>query len=360
MVRCIGNFIYCFVVLFLKITAPVRETAVIVGLIRRYRKTGIKTIQAVLPLFGNHIMLSLTTRCQCACTHCGVASQMNLGAADLGTSAIREILRETARMGAYLVYFFGGEVLLRPDLPDHIAFANKKGLKTRLDTNGLLLNEEMVITLKNSGLDQIGISIDSLNEEIHDTNRGVKGALEKALGGISLCIKHSLDCYISTVASKQSIANGDIYNIIQMAKKFDIQVRILSPVACGRLKNRHDIVLTAPEVTQIRSFLERGKVFWDSELVDSPDSPFSCGARGRRLVYISPHGNVQPCSYIPVIFGNIMREPLAGILKRMRNSPILNENTDSPDCPTNSINFYKNYSAYLETGAVMPAEDCFK
>ena len=351
--RSIGRLLYGFIYFFLRTTAPLRDTGTISGLIRWYRKTGIKIVQAFLPLFGNYVLLSLTSRCQCSCKHCGVALQRKSGNQDLDNTVVYEIIDETARQGAYLMYFFGGEVLLLPELPDYIAFAKKKGLMTRLDTNGLLLNEEMVIRLRSSGLDQIGISIDSLKEEIHDQNRGIPGTLKTALQGISYCMSHNLDCTISTVASKLTLENGDLYNIIQMAAGLEIKVRILSPVSCGRWKNRTDVALTAAEVRKVKGFLQRGKVFWDSELVDGPDTPFSCGAQGRRLLYISPHGNVQPCSYVPIIFGNIMQEPLGAILKRMRNSAILNEKTDSLDCPTNSVNFQNRYGRYMDTCVVI-------
>jgi MoaA/NifB/PqqE/SkfB family radical SAM enzyme len=245
--------------------------------------------------------------------------------------------------------------LLLPELPDYIAFAKKNGLMTRLDTNGLLLHEEMVVMLRNSGLDHIGVSIDSLNEEIHDKNRGIPGTLKTALQGISYCQSHNLDCSISTVASKQSLENGDLYNIIQMAAGLKIKVRILSPVSCGRWKNRSDVALSQAEVRYVRGFLRRGKVFWDSELIDGPETPFSCGAKARRLVYISPHGNVQLCSYIPIVFGNINEAPLIKILKKMRCSDILSDGSDSLDCPTNSINFQNRYGCYMDTGVVIPS-----
>gem|GEM_PF-858096 len=353
--KYIGKFFYGCVRLFLKSTAPVQDSGTIRLLIRWYRKTGIKIVQTFLPLFGNYIMLSLTTRCQCACAHCGVAVQRKYGEENLDETLVYKIIEESARLGAYEIYFFGGEVLLLPELPDYIAFAKKNGLMTRLDTNGLLLHEEMVVMLRNSGLDHIGVSIDSLNEEIHDKNRGIPGTLKRALQGISYCIKHNLDCSISTVASKQSLENGGLYNIIQRAAGLKIKARILSPVSCGRWKNRSDIALSPAEVRYVRGFLRRGKVFWDSELVDGPEVPFSCGARGRRLLYISPHGNVQPCSYVPIVFGNIKEIPFIEIINKMHRSDILSYGSDSLDCPTNSINFQNRYGRYMDTGVVIPS-----
>jgi MoaA/NifB/PqqE/SkfB family radical SAM enzyme len=328
---------------FLKTTFPLHDTAFIKSIFLWYRHSGIPIIQRFLPLFGNFVMLSLTSRCQCSCLHCGVRTQNADNRPWLDKRDYFGIIDESQRLGAFSVYFFGGEPLLVPELFEYIAYAGTKGLNTRCDTNGLLLDEGMVVRLKKAGLDEIGISIDSLNNEIHDKNRGVEGTLKKALSGLSLSGKHRLKCYISTVATRQSLINGDLRKIVQFAMHTGNRVRILSPVNCGQWENSEDIALTAEDVRMVRSFLKRGKIFWDSELVDTEDSPFLCSAMARRMVFISSHGDVQPCCYFPVQFGNIRREPLAGIIDRMRKSEIFLEGGKHADCPTNSDYFKTKY-----------------
>jgi MoaA/NifB/PqqE/SkfB family radical SAM enzyme len=339
----IGKLLQGFIFFILKATTPLHDTAFIKFIFLWYRHTGIQIIQRFFPLFGNFVMLSLTTRCQCSCLHCGVRSKSGNGKAGLDKTAFLGIIDESYKLGAYSIYFFGGEPLLVPELFEYIAYARTKGLLTRCDTNGLLLNEEMVVRLKEAGLDEIGISIDSLNHEIHDTNRGVKGTLGKALSGLSYCGKHKLNCYISTVATRQSLKNGDFRNIVQFAGDSGNRVRVLSPVNCGQWVNRDNIALTPQDVRVLRSFLKRGKVYWDSELVDGKDSPFVCSATARRMLFVSSHGDVQPCCYFPVQFGNITKEPLARILDRMRASEYFLQGRKYSDCPTNNSCFQNKY-----------------
>jgi MoaA/NifB/PqqE/SkfB family radical SAM enzyme len=194
----------------------------------------------------------------------------------------------------------------------------------------------MVIRLKKAGLDEIGVSIDSLNEAVHDTSRGVVGTLRKALAGISLCRKHGLNCYISVIATREGLRNGDLPNIITLAREQKARVRILSPIRCGGWEGREDIRLSSDDILLLRGLLQRGFVFWDSEFVDTRDAPFLCAARARRSLHISAHGEVRPCCYVPVSFGNIRNEPLPGILKRMRRSDMLEDRDHGFDCPTNS------------------------
>jgi AdoMet-dependent heme synthase len=338
-----GKLLVRFVFFFLKTTVLFHDSAFIKRIIRWYRYRGINIIQRFIPLFGNHVMVSLTSRCQCSCRHCGVGLRPNHGGSDSDKTAILRTIDEIQKLGAYSVYFFGGEPLLVPELPAYISYARAKGLRTRLDTNGLLLDEEMVIRLKKTGLDEIGISIDSLDSEIHDSNRGIRGALQKALNGISCCNARKLKCYISTVASRQSLRDGDFQKIIHMAGKSGNKVRVLSPILCGQWESRSDLALTPADVRLLRGFLKRGTIFWDSELVDTKDSPFLCSSMAQRTIYISPSGDVQPCCYVPVIYGNIRLEPLAGIVEKMRNSDLYSAGRYFPDCPTNSKFFQARY-----------------
>jgi MoaA/NifB/PqqE/SkfB family radical SAM enzyme len=338
-----GKLLYGFVCFFLKISVSLHDTVFFKLIFLWYRHAGINVIQRFIPLFANAVMLSLTHRCQCSCLHCGVGSQNRKGGAELDKTAYLGIIDEASRLGACSIYFFGGEPLLVPELFEYIAYARTRGLLTRCDTNGLLLNEAMVIRLKKTGLDEIGISIDSLNKEIHDKNRGVKGTLNNALSGLSYCIKHNLNCYLSTVATRQSLKNGEFRKIVQFAKESGIRMRVLSPVNCGQWENREGIALTAEDVHVLRSFLERGTIYWDSELIDGKDSPFLCSATARRMLYVSSRGDVQPCCYFPVQFGNVMREPLDGIVNRMRKSEYFLKGGKYSDCPTNSGCFQNKF-----------------
>ncbi|MDP8219543.1 MAG: SPASM domain-containing protein [Candidatus Theseobacter exili] len=73
------------------------------------------------------------------------------------------------RQDAYLHH--RGEPLLHPDLAKMVEYASDAGIKTRIHTNGVLLNREMSIGLVKSGLEQITFSIDSLNSKEYEKTR---------------------------------------------------------------------------------------------------------------------------------------------------------------------------------------------
>jgi radical SAM protein with 4Fe4S-binding SPASM domain len=85
-----------------------------------------------------------------------------------------------------VILFSGGEPLTRKDIVELIEFANSKGLRAVISTNGTLISKEIAQQLKQVKLSYVGVSLDGL-EEVNDAFRGVKGAFNKALEGIRNC-----------------------------------------------------------------------------------------------------------------------------------------------------------------------------
>jgi len=69
------------------------------------------------------------------------------------------------RLGLTNVVITGGEPTLRTDLPEIISIFSKLGISTRLQTNGMLLDEEKLDKLVESGLDDLTISLDTLDNK---------------------------------------------------------------------------------------------------------------------------------------------------------------------------------------------------
>lgn len=291
------------------------------------------------PFLDGGVMVSLTYECQCRCSHCCGALYRQAQKRLLNSQEVMKLIDESKRLGVSQIYFVGGEPLLVSNLPEYIRYAKKKGLMTRLDTNGFLLNGKKVKELKEAGLDMIGVSIDSPFETIHDVLRGVNGIFKRAVEGVKYCKKYNIACYISTYATKENLKNGELKMTINLAKSMGVKVRIMSPIAGGRWLNREDIVLSLEEIALLRNYLERGEVFWGGAYLDNKEIPYLCYALRKEFFYISAYGDVQACPFIPISFGNIREEPLKNILKRMWSVDLFTTYKGSYDCPVNVKNF---------------------
>lgn len=105
--------------------------------------------------------LTVTKRCNLACTHCYQESTPAAGATDIALDAWLPRLDALARARVFHVAIGGGEALTRPDVFAIAAAARARGITPNLTTNGELLTEAMAADAARL-FGQINVSIDAL------------------------------------------------------------------------------------------------------------------------------------------------------------------------------------------------------
>ena len=120
--------------------------------------------------------------CNLRCPECPVGmagGHPQSGKAELLRPEVwQTLLREITPYAHTIQFYFQGEPLLNPDLPEIIQEAHKAGLYTIVSTNAQAITPAMAERLVCSGLDRMIISLDGLSEESYNAYR-VGGVLEK-------------------------------------------------------------------------------------------------------------------------------------------------------------------------------------
>jgi len=287
-------------------------------------------------------MFALTYNCTCNCAHCSAALYENTHNELLDKREVYSIITQLAENAITTVYFFGGEPLLDAELENYIACAKKLKMATCLDTNGSLLDLKKIKELKIAGLKEIGISLDSPLPEVHDFSRGIEGLFKKNIENILYCQKISLPVYITVIVTKQNLYDGELFLMTKLAERLNVQLRLLSSIQCGRWGDNEQIKLNAADLLCLKKYLKKDKVYWERPDLDYCDCSFKCTSLGKANFYISAYGDVQPCCFIPLSYGNLRQEKLEQILERMWGSEMYGK-SDYSDCPVNSDYFRKSY-----------------
>ena len=142
------------------------------------------------------LAVNLTRRCNLACAHCYLdAKTLREGDDDeLSTTEVQALLDNIASLDhGTMVVLTGGEPLVRKDLEILIKHGSALGLPMVVGTNGMLLSERRVLSLKDAGVLGLGISLDSLDPDCHDRFRGQTGAWAKTMSGIERCRRNGID-----------------------------------------------------------------------------------------------------------------------------------------------------------------------
>jgi len=119
-------------------------------------------------------VINITGRCNLKCIHCWNARYVGTELNSIDVRRVIDRIPTDAR-----IHFLGGEPLLHPDILELIAYSERTGHYTSLVTNGLLVSKIGVDNLLQSGLSEIGVSIDGPDEVTHDYIRG-RGSFSKA------------------------------------------------------------------------------------------------------------------------------------------------------------------------------------
>lgn len=132
------------------------------------------------------VMFESTLHCNMKCGYCAI--WQNQQPEDRAArDRVFARMDEAADFGVFAWSFSGGEPLMNPNMPDYIEYAARKGFFTSMPTNGLALKKYAEACVK---LDQLEVSIDTLDREKFAQRRGIDGlsvilgALDHILGNL--------------------------------------------------------------------------------------------------------------------------------------------------------------------------------
>ncbi len=289
---------------------PARGQLLVLGRLARRRMTGL--------LAPRSVEIGLTYRCQARCDHCGVAGQARSDSPELTDREVLDLVHQARAMGTHLVILGGGEPLLHPRAIELVGRITAAGMAAAMSTNGLALDRAVAAALRRARVSFVNISLDSSDPGLHDARRGVEGAFDLACAAVRACAAAGVSALVSTCFNGSNLADGDLVRLVALARGLGARgVRLLPEAAAGARLGCSHWVMTPDERRQVEALLDPRFVY----LEGIRNQGGECNAALLRFIYISPHGLVQPCSFVPVSFGDTRSHPLDQIWRRLVDHP---------------------------------------
>ena len=256
--------------------------------------------------------MAVTYKCQCNCVHCSAEIKIDKSRQELTTEEWKKVIDDSCKIGIYGHVITGGEPCLRPDLPEIIAHVTRDKGVTLMFTNGLLLKKRAK-ELADAGLYALNVSIDDINPEVHNQLRRTKNCFELAMEGAAAVRELGILTGISTYATREKIRNGDLEKLIQIAREQGfIEVTIFDPMPSGKWMHDTSCVLDEDERKYLRELNNKYRQLPNEpgvitqSYINSPHGEGCFG--GYNQVYITAYGDINPCDFNPVTFGNVRDE----------------------------------------------------
>lgn len=291
--------------------------------------------------------LQVTTKCQANCIHCSAARHKRPNDVELTTEQWKRVIRESEQLGVVSVVFTGGEPLLRQDIFELIDWVNKDEAVALMFSNGIQLNGENVKKLAKSGLHCIHVSIDSPNAAAHDEMRRVPGSFNKAVEGLKRAKDAGIMTGISTYATPERLHNGQVIEMIEMAKEIGTdEITIFDVVPTGRLLHEDRKHLLSDEdkneLCKIENKYNEGHPLPQVITQAHVNGPTGSGCyAGWCQFYMTAYGEMTPCDFTPLNFGTAKNESVETLWNRMAHHNAYCTHKDS--CKMQNSEFRKQW-----------------
>ena len=267
----------------------------------------------------SHAQVAVTNACPQRCLFC---YNRDRAGRVMDTGTILDVIRDLRQAGVFWLGLTGGEPLLKPDLAK-IVEAAADGCAVKLFTTGMGVSAERARELRGAGLFSVSVSLDHWDEKVHDAGRRYPGAFREALRAIDVFLATpGLDVGVSAVLSRPMIRGGEAERFLEFLQGLGVHEAWLSEVmpSSGPLWN-DDLVITEDDrlsLVGLQDRMNRGRGMTVNYLGHFEGREhFGCNA-GRRMVYVDAFGDVSPCVFTPMTFGNVRDKPLGDILPEMR------------------------------------------
>jgi len=301
--------------------------------------------------FGSHARelpvlseIALTYRCQNRCIFC-YASAPDRGpeVPEMTTAEVKRILDiivDEARVPT--VSFTGGEPTLRPDLPDLIAYAKSRRLRTNLITNGVRCGANgYVDKLAAAGLDSAQVSLEAATPEIHDAIVGHPGAWRRTVQGVRHLKSAGIHVHTNTTINR---LNRDyLLDLVDFLAEMEqpylsMNMVIRTGSAVGQPDIGYDEIGEVVLPLKERANEHGMKFVWYSPVplclfntVAHGLGSQSCSAADG-LLSIAPDGSVLPCSSFEQGVGNLLHESFEAVWSKRAAKYWRNKEFLPPGC----------------------------
>lgn len=283
------------------------------------------------------VHFDLTYRCNERCVHCYLDHEDH---GEMTTAEVKGVLDQLAAAGTLFLTFSGGELLLRKDFFELLAYARALRFDVKIKTNAILLKATDAERIRALGVRQIQISVYSHRPDIHDAITKVPGSLERTVAAIRALSASGLKVTIANVLMRQNASDYD--GVRALAASFGAEYTMDPTITPKMDGNTSTLALRMPATQVLHLFKDRSLVGddfckpassgpADPEVLDS----LPCSA-GHIACYITPYGDVYPCVQFPLPSGNLRQQRFDDV---WRHSPQLAEvrsirTRDLTTCPS--------------------------
>jgi len=265
------------------------------------------------------VQLDVTYRCNERCVHCYLDHDDH---GEMSIGEIRDVLRQLADAGTLFLTLSGGEVLMRMDFFDILAYARSLLFAVKIKTNAFMIREKQADRMRELGVQSVQVSIYSHRPQVHDAITKLPGSLKRSIAGIRFLQSRGLKVIVANVLMRQNFS--DYAGVKALALELGAQWTI-DPTITPKLDGDTSVMGLGIGGAELKQAFRNADLVGNVEEFCAPPRPVDDGAldgtpcsAGHTFCYISPYGDVFPCVQFPLPTGNVRRQSFLDIWRHSR------------------------------------------
>ncbi|MDR3212665.1 MAG: radical SAM protein [Azoarcus sp.] len=271
------------------------------------------------------VLLSVTNACPYACEHC--YQRFDTGR-DVDIALLTDTAKRLQAMGVCFFNIEGGEPFVRYErLKALCAAIDCNTAEIWVNSTGHGMTAEKLRELRPTA---VMFSLHSADPETFNGFMGRPHAWKMLMTGIAHCKECGIPFAFNACLMEEAFFNREFERVMALAKDLGAcLVQIIKPKPAGAwlAANTESMfsergVETAIAKVNLYNLARSHRAYppVSAQILEEAPDVFGCTAGGTDRFYINAKGDVQPCEFLNISFGNIAEEDFGEIYARMRKT----------------------------------------
>lgn len=271
------------------------------------------------------VLISITKDCSFNCKHC--YQKFDIGD-DVDITTLVNVTNELIKKGVTNFVIEGGDPFIKFERLIKICstIGNKGEVSINTTGNGITLKK--LKDLKECcNLHTLTFSYSSPIEDDVNFFMGKDYAWNTIKHGLKLVDIAGIPASLNCCLHSGHYENGNFEYLMEIAKNLSVcHVKLIHPKAAGAWLQGSFPEFTTKEMEHIKTLVKkynRHRKYLKypaitAQIIEEDSEHYGCRAGGSDLLYLNAKGDVQPCEFLNISFGNILEEDFSVIFDRMR------------------------------------------
>ncbi|MCD4827841.1 MAG: radical SAM protein [Candidatus Cloacimonetes bacterium] len=269
-------------------------------------------------------LVSITSACPYSCKHC--YQKLDTGP-DIDIEFLKSAVANLQDKGIAFFNIEGGEPFLRFDRLLALCEVIDSRSEIWINSTGHGITRERLLQLKATELTAIMFSLHFHEPQQLNSFMGSDNAWSTMENAIALCHEQGIPVAFNACLGRADFYNGNFEKIMQTAYMFGGSIiQLIKPKPSGGWLADGVEEFTLADVKLIAEKVElynchrlfSGYPAISPQILEEAPEMFGCTAGGTDRFYINAKGDVQPCEFLNISFGNLQEGDFNSIYSRMR------------------------------------------